>query len=87
MDNEREKLPHRCEECGDDGSVYLSPRCHPGYPLFCLLTGDVLSMECAECGRIVGRLRVVSEPLSEEEAFGKPGEDGKDGTLTEQNDR
>lgn len=81
------ELPHHCEKCGDlpqrhgpavggpgdDASVYLSPRCHEGSSVFCLLTGDVLSIECATCRRVVGRLRVVSEPLTEEEAV-KPEE-------------
>lgn len=62
------ELPHHCEKCGDDSSVYLSPRCHEGSSVFCLLTGDVLSIECATCRRVVGRLRVVSEPLTEEDA-------------------
>jgi hypothetical protein len=37
-----------------------------------LLTGDVLTIECATCRQLVGRLRVVQEPLSEEEARIKP---------------
>jgi hypothetical protein len=62
------ELPHHCECCDNDGTLYLSPRCHPGSSVFCLLTGDVLTMECAMCRQLVARLRVVSEPLSEEEA-------------------
>lgn len=52
-------LPHHCEECGDDGTLYLSPRCHVGSPVFCYLTGDVLTIECAMCRRIVGRLNIL----------------------------
>lgn len=62
------ELTHHCEVCGDEGTVYLSPRCHLGMPVFCLLTGDVLTIECAICRRLVGRLQVsgiVNEELPE----------------------
>ena len=52
-------LPKCCEECGNDGTLVLTPSCHPGVPLFVSLTGDVLTMECAKCGLIIGRLRVT----------------------------
>lgn len=65
------KLPHQCEECGDEGSLYLSPRCHQGSPVFCVLTGDVLTMECAQCRLVVARVRDVSGPVAEEEAHGE----------------
>jgi hypothetical protein len=64
-------LPHRCEECGSEGAVYMSPRCHPGSPVYCLLDKDVLTLECALCRQLVCRLRVASKPLSEEAAHGK----------------
>ena len=52
-------LPKCCEECGDDGTLVLTPTCHPGTPLFVSLTGDVLTLECAECDAVAGRLRVT----------------------------
>jgi len=52
-------LPHRCEVCGDDCTIYLSPACHAGMPVFCVLTGDVLTLECAECRQLVVRFRVA----------------------------
>ncbi len=61
------ELPHQCEECGEDGTIYLSPRCHPGWPVFAALTGDVLSMECAQCRQIVTRIKVTVMDLETEE--------------------
>jgi hypothetical protein len=61
------ELPHSCEACGDDGTLYLSPKCHPVRPVFAALTGDVLSMECAQCRQVVCRMRVV-EMIPETEA-------------------
>ena len=63
---------HHCEICDDDGTLYMSPRCHPGKPVFCLLTGNVLTLECSRCRKIVCRLRVMPDPLTEEEAQSKP---------------
>lgn len=61
---------HRCEECGDDGSLYLHGRCHPGSPTWVVLTGDVLTIECARCKKVVVRLRVVPPQFSEEKTDG-----------------
>ena len=66
------ETPHSCELCGAEEPVYLSPRCHPGSALFCLLDGDLLTLKCAACGRVVSHLRVAKEPLREEEARIKP---------------
>lgn len=60
------KLPHRCEECGDNGSLYLHGRYHPRSATWALLTGDVLTIQCAQCAKVVVRFRVVPEPLTEE---------------------
>jgi hypothetical protein len=51
-------LPHECEECGDDGSLYLHSRCHPEVPTWGVLSGDVLTLECAECQQVVARFTI-----------------------------
>jgi len=49
----------QCENCGSQGSLYLHSRCHPLTPTWAVLTGDVLTIECAQCQKIVTRFRVV----------------------------
>ena len=49
---------HHCEECGDDGSLYLHSRCHPDFPAWAVLTGDILTVECCECGEVVVRFKI-----------------------------
>ncbi len=56
------EIPHQCEECGDDGSLYLHSRCHPEVPTWCVLSGDVLTLECAECQKVVERFTVKGIP-------------------------
>lgn len=55
----------RCEECGDDGSLYLHGRCHPEAPTWSILTGDVLTIECAQCKKVIVRFYVTFAPLVE----------------------
>jgi RNase P subunit RPR2 len=47
-----------CDACGDDGSLYLHARCHMHSPTWAVLSGDVLTIECAECGKVVARFQV-----------------------------
>jgi hypothetical protein len=49
---------NRCGGCGDDGSLYLHSRCHPGVPTWAVLSGDVLTVECAQCEKVVVRFKV-----------------------------
>jgi hypothetical protein len=49
---------HHCERCGDDGSIYLHARCHPSSATWAVLTGDVLTIECAKCQKPVVRFKV-----------------------------
>jgi hypothetical protein len=50
---------HQCAECGDDGTVVLHGRCHINSPTWAKLSGDVLTIECAECERVIVRFRVT----------------------------
>ena len=59
-----EKIPCECEQCGGDGSLYLHSRCHPDVPTWCVLTGAVLTLECAECKKVIARF--VVNRLAEE---------------------
>jgi hypothetical protein len=52
---------HHCEECGDDGSLYLHSRCHPDVPTWSVITGDVLTIECAKCKKVIVRLKIAGE--------------------------
>jgi hypothetical protein len=64
---ERNALPHKSHECRDMGSMVLSGSCHPGMPSFPVISGDVLSMECAECHAVIGRFLVssfIDEPIN-----------------------
>lgn len=48
-----------CEVCGDDSSVYLHSRCHPEAPTWAVLSGDILTIECAVCSEAVKRFIVI----------------------------
>jgi len=55
-------LPKGCECCHDeDGPLVLTARCHPSSGVFAVLTGNVLTLECAECRNIVTRLEVTCQ--------------------------
>lgn len=47
-----------CEVCGDDSSMYIHSRCHGDVPTWAALSGDTLTIECAECGKVVTRFRI-----------------------------
>ena len=49
-----------CEKCGDDSSLYLHSRCHPASPTWAVLSGDTLTIECAECEKVIARFTVLS---------------------------
>lgn len=51
-------LDRHCESCGDDGSLYLHSRCHPDKPTWAVLSGDVLTVECAECEAVIVRFHI-----------------------------
>jgi phage FluMu protein Com len=57
-------VSHECENCGADGSVYLHSKCHPKVPTWAVLSGDVLTIECAACQKVLARFRVISEEES-----------------------
>ena len=48
-----------CEVCGYDSSIYLHGRCHPDAPTWAVISGDVLTIECADCGKVVARFFVL----------------------------
>lgn len=50
-------MEHKCAECGDDGTLYMHSSCHPEAQLESALTGEVLTLECGECGAVVVRFR------------------------------
>jgi len=56
--------PHQCDQCGDDSSLYLHSRCHTSAPTWAVLTGDVLTLECARCQKVITRFRVAPEESS-----------------------
>jgi translation initiation factor 2 beta subunit (eIF-2beta)/eIF-5 len=44
-----------------DGSLVYSCIDHIGEPTFAIVSGDVLTLECAVCGNVVCYLRVTGE--------------------------
>jgi hypothetical protein len=51
----------KCDLCGDGGTIYLHARCHGVEPPWVCLTGDVLTLECSVCKRLVSRFRLAQE--------------------------
>lgn len=49
----------KCDECGDEGSLYLHAKCHIEWPPWAVITADVLTLECSNCSKIVARFRVA----------------------------
>jgi len=60
------KLGARCEDCDSQGPLYLHARCHPAAPPWAILTGNVVTLECSECKRLVSRLQVIPQPPARE---------------------
>lgn len=56
---ELEPLPKCCAECGDDGPVVLVPGCHRTAAVYAVLTGNILTLQCAQCEGVVERLFVT----------------------------
>lgn len=48
-----------CCVCGAEEALYLHARCHPRSPTWAVLTGDVLTIECAECQTVVVQFRIT----------------------------
>ena len=63
-------LPQKCDHCGDDSSLYMHSRCHTGSPTWAVLSGDVLTIECAECKKPITRF--VVSGIADETAQIKP---------------
>jgi len=40
--------------------LYLHSRCHPASPTWAVLSGDTLTIECAECEKVIARFTVLS---------------------------
>jgi hypothetical protein len=60
-DIKRLPLPKSCMCCGSDGAVVMVGRCHPKAGVYPVLTGNILSLECAECRELVTRLEVTCQ--------------------------
>lgn len=54
-------LVTKCEMPDCDGSLVYSCIDHIGEPTFAIVSGDVLTLECAVCGNVVCYLRVTGE--------------------------
>ena len=57
----RMPLPKECSCCPNTGSLTLTAMCHVGAPVFAILAGDILTLECGECRKVVTRLEVTCE--------------------------
>lgn len=58
---QRLPLPKCCDECACDGAIVLASRCHTGAGVFAVLTGNVLTLQCAICEALVTRLEVTCQ--------------------------
>jgi uncharacterized low-complexity protein len=47
-----------CGKCGSDESLYIHSKCHTGTPTWAVISGDTITIECAECGTVIVRFRV-----------------------------
>lgn len=54
-------LPTGCACCADDGPLVMVGRCHPHAGTYAILTGNILSLECAECRELVTRFEVTCQ--------------------------
>jgi hypothetical protein len=54
-------LPKGCDCCPSTGSIVMTSRCHTGAPVFAILAGNILTLECSECNNVVGRLEVTCQ--------------------------
>jgi len=48
----------------DNGWMFLSPKCHMGYPMIVARKGKVLRVVCVECGELVTDIPVKEETHS-----------------------
>jgi hypothetical protein len=58
---ERIPLPKGCDKCECDSSLVLTSSCHTGAPVFAVLAGNILSLECSECNNVITRLEVTCQ--------------------------
>ena len=55
--------PKKCEHCGDDsGEMFINGRCHPGGPLQASVLGDVITIRCYECKKLIVKYKIQREP-------------------------
>ena len=56
-------MSEKCEGCGAAGAepLYLHGRCHLNAPTWAVLLDDVLTIQCAKCGKVVARFRVKEQ--------------------------
>ena len=47
-----------CGKCGETGPIYVHCRCHSNVPTWAILNGELLSIQCAYCKRVIVRFRV-----------------------------
>lgn len=59
MSQSKKAEAHSCEACGAEGAVVLHSKCHTESPTWAVLYGDTLTIECAKCGKMVTRFKVV----------------------------
>jgi len=56
-----------CPETPHTDEIYFHPRCHLESPTWAHYRGDVLTIECAQCGREVATIVVASRAYEQPE--------------------
>jgi hypothetical protein len=49
-----------CDHTLEDGDLYIHSVCHPSVPTWARYRGDVLTIECAACERVIGSFVIAS---------------------------
>ena len=61
-----------CDESAHTDEIYLHPRCHMESPTWVHYRADVLTIECAKCGRIVATVVIASRAHEAREPGSEP---------------
>ena len=61
-----------CRETQRSNELYFHPRCHPESPTWARYRGDVLTVECAKCRRVVVSVVVASRAHEAREPGSEP---------------
>lgn len=50
-----------CSDCGGDDHVYMHSQCHPKSPTWVNYSEGYLTIECAECDKVITVIKVAED--------------------------